>query len=289
MYLNEMKSNTITYFNKLTVFTGILALLLFLPFFVLAEFNSFAIVSDTHVGSEDSVYADFIKIIERKDIKTIIHVGDAIHIPGNKDQWKVFFDITGSDKMLHLAPGNHDINDKRSLCIYLKFFPKLYHSLSHDDTLFIILNTEIPGETSQITGKQLQWLKRELEKPFRYKFVFLHRPLFPILSGRGLDRYKDARNELHRLFVDKGVSLVVSGHDHLYNRSTRDGITYIIAAGGGGQSHFPTFNDTRYFFRYIIGKRENESYSFIVKDLEGDTGDEFNIPESSKYVPEENI
>ncbi|MCX8110466.1 MAG: metallophosphoesterase [Syntrophorhabdaceae bacterium] len=260
------------------IFIFISILLFLLPFLTRAEINSFCIVSDTHVGAEDSVYVDFIRVIEEKDIKTIIHVGDAIHIPGNIRQWKRFLEITGSDKILHLAPGNHDIKDKRSLAIYLRFFHDLYYSFSDDDTLFILLNTELPEEQGMIAGEQLLWLKRELERPFKYKFVFLHRPLFPIFSGHGLDKFKKARDELHRLFVKKGVSLVVSGHDHLYNRSTKDGVVYIIAAGGGGQSHFPAFNNTRYYFRYIIGTRKNKGYSFIVKDLLGDTGDEFNIP-----------
>ncbi len=284
MYIRGMVSQSITCLKKPLILKLILFLFLFVPLFVHGESHLFAIVSDTHIGTEDSVYADFIKAINKKNIKTIIHVGDAIHLPGNINQWKTFIDITGSDKILHLAPGNHDINDKRSLKIYLKFFPNLYYSFYHDDTLFIILNTELPGETSRITGEQYEWLKRELEKPFKYKFVFLHRPLFPIFSGRGLDKFKDSRDELHRLFVEKGVSLVVSGHDHLYNRSYRDNITYIIAAGGGGQNRFPAFNNTRFYFRYIIVKRQGNGYSFIVKDLEGDTGDEFNIPESSNSV-----
>lgn len=255
-----------------------------LPFLALADISSFSIVSDTHVGAEDSVYADFIRVVEEKDIKTIIHVGDAIHTPGSIRQWERFFEITGSDRILHLAPGNHDIKDKRSMVVYLKFFPDLYYSFFDGDTLFILLNTEIPGESGMIAGEQLLWLKRELEKPFKYKFVFLHRPLFPVFSGHGLDRFKEARDDLHRLFVKNGVSLVVSGHDHIYNRSVKDGILYIIAAGGGGQVHFPVLNNTRHLFRYIIATRKNGGYSFIVKDLEKGTGDEFNIPLSSEQI-----
>ncbi|HPC67290.1 MAG TPA: metallophosphoesterase, partial [Syntrophorhabdaceae bacterium] len=238
-----MKSRLLKVLETKHLIPLILISILLLPFLAQAQISPFCIVSDTHVGAEDSVYGDFIKVVEEKNIKTIIHVGDAIHIPGSIKQWRKFLQITGSDKKLHLAPGNHDIKDKRSLEIFLRFFPDLYHSFSHEDTLFIILNTESPEEPGMIAGEQLQWLKNELERPFRYKFVFLHRPLFPIFSGRGLDRFKDARDELHRLFVKKGVSLVVSGHDHLYNRSLKDGIVYIIAAGGGGQSHFPAFND----------------------------------------------
>lgn len=257
---------------------GIIVLFLFLcPLFAQAEPASFAIISDTHTGSEDSVYPAFIRIVEKQNIGVIIHTGDAIHDPGRSSQWKRFLEITGSGKILHLAPGNHDIQDKRSLAVYLKFFTKLCYSFSDGDTLFVMLNTEIPGEKGMIAGEQLAWLKTELERPFQYKFVFLHRPLFPIVSLHGLDRYKATRDELHQLFVQKGVSLVVSGHDHLYTRSTKEGIIYIIAAGSGGQSRFFAFKETGYYFRYIVGSRTNNGYSFIVRDMEGGTGDEFSV------------
>jgi 3',5'-cyclic AMP phosphodiesterase CpdA len=245
------------------------------PLLASAELTSFAIIGDTHTGSPDSVYPDFIKIVEKQNIKVIIHVGDAIHNPGKSSQWIKFLEITGTGKTLHLAPGNHDIKGKKSLAVYLKFFPRLYYSFSDGDTLFVILNTEIPGEEGMITGEQLTWLKAELQKPFRYKFVFLHEPLFPVVHLHGLDRYETARDQLHRLFVQKGVSLVVSGHDHIYNRSMNDGIIYVITAGSGGQSRF--FKETGYYFRYIVGTRTNKGYSFIVRDTGGDTGDEFSV------------
>jgi 3',5'-cyclic AMP phosphodiesterase CpdA len=260
--------------NRGLMFLVFLYFLVF-PFPASAELTTFAIISDTHVGSPDSVYTDFIRIVEDENIKVIIHAGDAIHTPGKTSQWLKFFEITGDGKTLHLAPGNHDIKGKKSLAAYLKFFPELYYSFTDEDTLFVILNTEIPGEESMITGKQLAWLKTELQRPFRYKFVFIHQPLFPVVLMHGLDRYKTERDRLHRLFVQNNVSLVVSGHDHIYNRDINDGIIYIIAAGSGGQTRF--FKETRYYFRYIVATRTTNGYSFVVKDIDGNTGDKFSI------------
>ena len=76
-----------------------------------------------------------------------------------------------------------------------------------------------------------------------------------------------------RLFVENGVSLVVSGHDHLYNRSTKQGITYVIAGGGGGQLSFSSENGN--FFHYITATRSNGGYSFTVKDMDGKKRDQF--------------
>ncbi|MCX7966152.1 MAG: metallophosphoesterase [Syntrophorhabdaceae bacterium] len=257
-------------------------LFVFILFFILscyawAELNTFVIISDTHVGSADSVYDEFISTIEKQNINVIMHAGDAIHNPGKKSEWKKFFEITGNDRKVYIAPGNHDINDVRSMKIFLNFFSEPYYSFADNDTLFIFLNTELPHEKGKITGEQLEWLKKELLRDFKLKFVFIHRPLFPIFAGHGLDRSKKERDELHRIFEKNGVSLVISGHDHLYNRSLKDGITYIICAGAGGQNHFPAFNNAKYYFRYILAKRVEKGYTFLVKDLSGDTGDEFQI------------
>jgi len=243
--------------------------------FIHAESETFAIISDSHIGSNDSVYEEFIQAIDKQNIDVIIHCGDAIHTPGSSKQWKRFIDITGSNKTLHITPGNHDIQGNKSLNEFLRYFPELYYSHSNEDTLFIFLNSELPGEEGMITGKQLAWLKDELQKTFRYKFVFVHRPLFPIFGLHGLDKHKQQRDELHQLFAKQGVSLVVSGHDHLYNRRKMDGITYIIAAASGGQTRF--LSDTRFYFRYIVGKRTQSGYYFTVKDMDGATGDEFKI------------
>lgn len=262
---------------KRVIFIFILILIVLLPFFAQAELSTFAIISDTHVGAHDSVYEEFIGIIEKQNIKMILHAGDAIHNPGKRSDWKKFFDITGNDKKIYIAPGNHDINDIWSLKVFLKYFPDLYYSFYDNDTLFIFLNTELPEEKGKISGEQLEWLKKELSRDFKFKFVFLHRPLFPIFAGRGLDRFKNERDELHSLFKKHSVSMVVSGHDHLYNRSVKDGVTYIICAGAGGQYRFPAFNDTRYYFRYISARRIKNGFAFMVKDLIGEKGDEFQI------------
>ena len=249
--------------------------LLLLPLFVRAEYAPFAIISDTHIGFQESVYAAFIRAVEQQKIEVIIHTGDVINRPGDAMQWARFLQITGPGKTVHVAPGNHDINDKESLAVFLTYFVKPYYSFSDGDTLFILLNTELPGQRSRIVGEQLAWLEAELQRPFRYKFVFLHEPLFPAVYLHGLDRHKAARDRLHRLFVQTGVSLVVAGHDHLYDRKVRDGITYVIAGGGGGQlAYFVTNGD---FYHYIVATRRDDGYSFTLKDIKGNTRDQFSI------------
>jgi predicted phosphodiesterase len=251
------------------------ACLLLSPLPCLAENETFAIVSDSHVGASNSAYPAFIKVMDQEKIDMLIHTGDAIDHPGSEREWRAFLEMTGPARKLYLAPGNHDIRGAKSVSVYLKHFPKLYYSFSDGDTLFVLLNTELPGEESMIGEEQFGWLKGELERPFQSKFVFLHEPLFPVVQNHGLDRHKEERDRLHGLFTDMGVRLVVAGHDHIYNRSNRSGITYVIAGAMGGV--LPPILLDGNPFRYMVVTRKNGAYSFVVRDMAGVVRDEFAV------------
>jgi predicted phosphodiesterase len=38
---------------------------------------------------------------------------------------------------------------------------------------------------------------------------------------------------LERMFIEHGVDMVISGHDHDYERLERGGIVYVVSGGGG--------------------------------------------------------
>jgi len=249
-----------------------------LPFPVRAEYPPFAIVSDTHIGARNSVYPHFLEVMDQLKIETIIHTGDVINKPGSSRQWKKFFEATGPKRKVHIAPGNHDIRFRTSREVYHRLFPKQYYSFSVGDTLFVMLNTTLPRQRSRVTGAQLAWLRMELARPFRFKLVFLHEPLFPALPLQGLNVFKRSRDALHRLFVESGVNLVVAGHNHIYRRSTRNGVTYVVTANTGGKL-FPVglVSKKTSSFRYIAVTRLDGHYHLETRDLQGRVTDRFTV------------
>lgn len=246
---------------------------------VWASENSFGIIGDTRIGAMEAPYTAFVKQVEKQGIPTVIIVGDAIDTPGKQDEWDRLRYLTGDKIALHVVAGNHDVNNRRSLAVYTQVFGRgPYYSFSQNDTLFVVLNTEIPGQEGKITGQQFGWLDKELAKAFKYKFVFLHRPLFPTMfgTGYGLDRHPQDRDRLHQLFIKQGVAVVVSGHQHLYHRSERDGITYVISGGGGGRLHGFTEEEGA-FLHYVLAKKSNEGYVFSAFDFKGIVRDQFSV------------
>lgn len=89
---------------------------------------------------------------------------------------------------------------------------------------------------------QYDWLREQLRSARnRYTLVALHHQ--PLTSGPHGKLHEDGtpkewpldegRRFLVPLFEMYDVDLVLGGHDHLYERSTKDGITYLVTGGGG--------------------------------------------------------
>lgn len=238
----------------------------------------FAVIGDTRIGFNESLYKKFLSGKDAEKIKTFIIAGDVIDTPGNEDEWKRFLELTGGNRTVHIAPGNHDFNNPKSFRAYKKVIDKPpYYSFSLDNTQFLILCTTIPNELNRIAGKQLEWLNGELEKPFQNRIVFLHSPLFPtkFSQGYGLDRHKEERDALHESFVQHKVNIVFQGHIHLYNRTEKNGIIYVIT-GGGGARLLTSREEYGGYYHYIVAKKREEGYVFTVYDLQtGSKKDEF--------------
>jgi hypothetical protein len=95
---------------------------------------------------------------------------------------------------------------------------------------------------------QYQWLKAELKKPAKYRFIFIHHLVGgAVQNQRGgievaklwewgghntqgeyeFDQYRPSWGKpIHQMLVDSGASVVFHGHDHLFVKQDLDGIVY---------------------------------------------------------------
>jgi hypothetical protein len=124
--------------------------------------------------------------------------------------------------------GNHDQREQR----FYKLFNmegRLYYSFKapKQDVRFIAL------ETTYLVPEQVTWLENELRSAREdWKIVYFHHPLYSSGGRHGSDI--KLRATLEPLFVKYGVSVVFSGHDHIYERTTpQQGIQYFVTGSGG--------------------------------------------------------
>jgi hypothetical protein len=123
--------------------------------------------------------------------------------------------------------GNHDAREQR----YYKPFNmegQLYYTFNpRPDIRFFALESTYP------VPEQIQWLEKELKASTSdWKIAFFHHPLYSSGDRHGSDiRLRDV---LEPLFLKYNVSVVLTGHDHFYERvKPQKGITYFVVGSGG--------------------------------------------------------
>ena len=241
----------------------------------------FAIIGDNRDG--ERVYTQLMKdIVERKP-HFLIHLGDMIPHPHERE-WQAFFEIS---KQINIpffpVAGNHDVGTtNRGVEIYRKQFSlpggKTYYAFRAGRILFVILDSE-EGK-ARIIEDQRSWLEDILlSSQETFKFVFIHRPLFPpknsLKLGHALDKYPHERDDLHQLFVKTKVKAVFQADDHRYDRTEKDDILYLISGGGGAP--LAAFNVSGGYFHYVWISVQKEKIQGEAVDLKGQAQDRFVI------------
>lgn len=124
--------------------------------------------------------------------------------------------------------GNHDSREQR----FYKLFNmdgKLYYTFKgpKEDVRFFAL------ESTYMDQDQLKWIEDELKKSNeKWKIVYFHHPLYG--SARTHGSQLKLRAVLEPLFIQYNVSLVLNGHDHVYERiKPQNGIQYFVEGSSG--------------------------------------------------------
>lgn len=178
-----------------------------------------------------------------------------------REEWREFKEVTGRFQMpYYLVVGNHDVWDESSQAIYKEECGDLYYSFDYKGSSFIMIDTELAGETDYITGEQLDWLELKLEEKrgARHISVFMHKPLWTFEGEPG----KAWNEQVHPLLLKYGVDDVFAGHDHAYYIDYRDGIRYVVSGGAGAPiGEHPESGD---FHHYLLCTVEDDATTIAV-------------------------
>jgi hypothetical protein len=140
--------------------------------------------------------------------------------------------VEGSGAKVLAAVGDNDEDSGRldDVMALLGMPARWYRRTIRSVDVFVLDSTR--GSSQE----QLQWLQRELSQARgKWRVVVFHHPPFTC-SGEG--GRLDLRERWHPLFARHGVDLVLSGNHHSYQHfSPLQGVTYIVAGGGGAPLH----------------------------------------------------
>jgi hypothetical protein len=200
-----------------------------------ADSLKFAVLGDFGTGStEQYQLAEQMKRVH--DIfpyELVTLVGDNLYGSERPQDFKKKFEdpykpLLDAGVKFYASLGNHDAREQR----YYKLFNmdgKLYYSFkpSKQSVRFFAL------ESTYLDPEQVAWFEKELkDSNSEWKIPYFHHP--PYSSGDRHGSDTRLREVLEPLFVRYNVSVVLTGHDHFYERmKPQNGIVYFVVGSGG--------------------------------------------------------
>ena len=125
-----------------------------------------------------------------------------------------------------------------------------YYSFDYGRMHVVVLDTELAFQDPARRAAQLAWLDADLAATTQpWKVALFHRSPYSSGGEHGSDLV--VREAFAPIFESRGVQLVISAHEHDYERTVKlragapaaDGVTYVVA-GGGGAPLYPAGSET---------------------------------------------
>jgi hypothetical protein len=227
----------------------------------------FAVLGDFGTGSRQQyeLAGQMKQVHDLFKYELVLTVGDNLYGSERPQDFKKKFEdpykpLLDAGVKFYASLGNHDSREQR----YYKLFNmdgKLYYTVKapEESVRFFAL------DSSQLDRDQLAWVGKELEGSNEdWKIMFFHHP--PYSSGGRHGSDSGIREVLEPLFVKNGVSVVLTGHDHFYERvKPQQGIAYFVV-GSGGQLRRGNLDDRS----PLTAKGFDTDQAFMAAEISGD-------------------
>jgi 3',5'-cyclic AMP phosphodiesterase CpdA len=200
-----------------------------------ADSLKFAVLGDFGTGSKEQyqLAAQMKRVHDVFPFELVTLVGDNLYGSERPQDFQKKFEIPykpllDSGVKFYASLGNHDANEQR----FYKLFNmngKTYftYKAPKQDVRFFVL------ESTYMDPEQIAWLEKELKDSKEdWKIPYFHHP--PYSSGDRHGSDVRLREVLEPLFLKYNVSVVLTGHDHFYERvKPQKGIVYFVVGSGG--------------------------------------------------------
>lgn len=176
-------------------------------------------------------------------------LGDVVYQSGTESQFRDCYHPTWGRHRDRSRPtiGNHEWRTEKGAPYFAYFGERAgpagkgWYSYELDGWHVIVLNSMLPVVEG---SEQMQWLRDDLRThPTRCALAYFHHPAFSSGDHGGSSKMHEA----WRVMQDAGVDVILSGHDHHYERfapqtadarrDDRRGIRQFVVGTGGAPSY----------------------------------------------------
>jgi MYXO-CTERM domain-containing protein len=204
--------------------------------------------------SNPQAHAAVCRAMEAAPGDFLVNTGDMVSMGNRPEDWSELFSIEGRllrDRCVFVAVGNHELarGDPAGVAAFLRYFGaggegkmpgRLYDTFRWSNTRFFLLNA-----MDDWTGDERAWLRAELDRArsepgLAHRIAVMH--WGPFSSGRHGNNPALANGEVVAMMRERGVDLLIAGHDHAYERGSGGGLKYVITGGAGAPLYEKKFD-----------------------------------------------
>jgi len=234
-----------------------------------ADSLKFAILGDFGTGSREQYQLAAImkRVHDQYPFNLVTLVGDNLYGSERPQDFKKKFEdpykpLLDAGVKFYASLGNHDDPQEQRNYKLFNMDGKRYYSFKPDGNQSVRF---FALESSYLQPEQVAWFEQELKASNSdWKIPYFHHP--PYSSGERHGSDPQIRTALEPLFLKYDVSVVLTGHDHFYERTKpQKGIVYFVV-GAGGQLRKGNI-DTR---TGLTAAGNDRDQSFMIAEINGD-------------------
>jgi predicted phosphodiesterase len=226
----------------------------------------FAVIGDSGTGGDAqlAVAKQLAAYRAKWPFELAIMLGDNLYGSEKNSDYESKFErpykpLLDAGVKFYAALGNHDDPNQR---FYKPFNMngERYHSFKapQGGVRFFAI------DSNYMDQNQLTWLDKELEASGSdWKICFFHHPIYSSGDRHGADLL--LRQQLEPLFLEHGVDVVFTGHEHFYERMKPQKNIHYFIAGSSAKLRRGNLKDSG-----LTAKGFDRGYTFMLVEIVGD-------------------
>lgn len=233
---------------------------------------TFGFISDTqqYTNRHEAIAKVIAYHNAQEPLQFLINGGDVVQNGQIEDEWISYFK-GGIAYMMDVpqiaAIGNHDYrgNKGNAVPMYFQKYMRWENSPSNGNLFFdmpgfklVIWNSNFSDLSGDQEKEMWAWIEQKMAEAQKEKIPLILATHFPVFSS-SLNRFTSfsvikMQKHMMPLAEKYGVKLILSGHTHMYERSFKDGVNYVVAGPAGGRANKPTFKNpyVQYFNANVL-------------------------------------